>query len=76
MLLPVAGPDEPGSVPATEGYRWCLIAILLIVGVLAYFATVGADCLWLVALGDRIREQGHVPDGIPFAAGALVGLLS
>lgn len=73
MLLPVAGPDEPGSDPVADGYRWCLVAILLIVGVLAYFATVGADCLWLVALGDRIREQGRVPDGIPFAAADSAG---
>ncbi|TPG19239.1 hypothetical protein EAH86_01665 [Pedococcus bigeumensis] len=34
---------------------------------------VGADCLWLVALGDHILREGSVPDGIPFAAAASAG---
>jgi hypothetical protein len=44
--------------------------MVLLGGVLfvALFAQVGADTYWLVALGDRIRESGAVPDGVPFAA--------
>ena len=29
---------------------------------------VGADCLWLVALGDHILRERALPDGLPFAA--------
>lgn len=60
--------DDARPTPPVQGYRWCLASVVLIVVTLACFARVGADCMWLVALGDRIREHGEVPDGIPFAA--------
>jgi hypothetical protein len=50
-----------------------MASVLLLVAALACFARVGADCLWLVALGDHIREHGEVPDGIPFAAARTDG---
>lgn len=34
----------------------------------AALTTLGADLLWVVALGDLVRESGAVPDGIPFAS--------
>lgn len=34
---------------------------------------VGADCYWLVAMGNAILAQGHVPEGVPFAAAATAG---
>jgi hypothetical protein len=34
----------------------------------AAVSIVGSDALWLTALGDRIRQSGSIPDGIPFAA--------
>lgn len=34
----------------------------------AYFIRVGADCYWIVALGDHIIDEGQVPRGLPFAA--------
>ncbi len=36
-------------------------------------AVVGADFLWLVALGDDILDHGRVPVGIPFAAAPTDG---
>ncbi|WP_345206709.1 hypothetical protein [Fodinibacter luteus] len=31
------------------------------------FLVIGADLMWVVAMGDHIRREGMVPDGIPFA---------
>lgn len=42
--------------------------LVLVLAFLAMFTRVGADCYWLVALGDHIRATGAIPDGIPFAA--------
>lgn len=60
---------RPVSEPATtgEGLRWTVFAMLMVSGFLSAFVLVGADCFWLVALGDDIRERGSVPSGIPFA---------
>ena len=33
----------------------------------AWQGVIGADCYWLVALGNSILQSGHVPDGLPFA---------
>ena len=35
---------------------------------LAAFVIIGADLMWAVALGDAIRRDGTVPDGLPFAS--------
>lgn len=35
---------------------------------LAGFVILGADLMWVVALGDTIREEGAVPRGLPFAS--------
>src|SRR6478735_1418378 len=32
------------------------------------YGPTGPDALWLPALGDRIRQDGRMPTGIPFAA--------
>ena len=34
---------------------------------------IGADCYWLVAMGNAIFDQGHIPDGVPFAAATTAG---
>ena len=57
--------------PAEEVDRpWTLVGIcLFVIGLFLVLATaIGADLLWLVALGDRIRQTGGIPDGVPFAA--------
>lgn len=47
-------------------------ATLVVIGVLALLlgltSVVGADFLWLVALGEDIISHGRIPDGVPFAA--------
>jgi hypothetical protein len=40
---------------------------------LALLILVGADLLWLVAMGDHVRATGTVPDGVPFAAASSEG---
>ena len=39
----------------------------------AWQGVIGADCHWLVALGDHILRVGQVPDGVPFAAAPTQG---
>ncbi len=36
--------------------------------VLAAFVIIGADLMWVVAMGDVIRREGGVPSGVPFAS--------
>ncbi|MGG5258034.1 hypothetical protein [Phycicoccus avicenniae] len=47
---------------------WADVAVAAWVAVLSWFVVQGADLLWVVALGDRVRADGAVPDGIPFAS--------
>lgn len=56
---------NPGS-GGVGAHRWTVLALLAGVSFVAWFAQIGADCLWLVALGDHIRAHG-VPEGVPFA---------
>ena len=59
------------TTPAEELDRpWTLVGLcLFVIALFLVLATViGADLLWLVALGDRMRETGGIPDGVPFAA--------
>jgi hypothetical protein len=49
---------------------------LAIVALLAYLSPrvlVGADTMWMVALGHRISTNRAVPDGVPFAAADTTG---
>ncbi|HWJ83395.1 MAG TPA: hypothetical protein VNS55_14245 [Nocardioides sp.] len=64
--------QESRSGPRSGGYRWTLAAILLVSAFVAHFVTIGADCLWLVTLGDHVRAHG-IPDGLPFAAATTDG---
>ncbi len=61
----------------SEGVRrrpWPLAesVVALWVVAIAALCTLGADLLWVVALGDRIRATGTVPRGIPFASAPQV----
>jgi hypothetical protein len=51
--------------PSSSLFVWTVVAAL--VAVLALMSTVGADSLWLAALGRIVVEHG-VPTGVPFAA--------
>lgn len=39
---------------------------------LSFLTILGADLLWVVAMGDVVRETTSVPDGIPFASAPQV----
>jgi len=50
--------------------RWALpvvIAVCAFLVLIAAAVTVGADTMWLVALGDRIADRGRLPRGFPLA---------
>ena len=40
---------------------------------LSGFVLLGSDLLWVVALGDTVRADGAVPDGVPFATAPQAG---
>ena len=48
------------------------IAVVLWTVAVAALTTLGADLLWVVAMGDDIKAMGAVPDGVPFAAAPQV----
>ena len=54
-------------------WRWTALAVVACSGLLAWFARVGADYDWLVAMGDHIRDTGRVPDYVPYAAAPSAG---
>lgn len=60
--------------PAPDATRRTLVeapifaALALIACAIARFGIVGSDALWLSAIGDAIRHEGHVAKGVPFAA--------
>ena len=61
-------PETP--VVDSERVSWLMTGTVVVAlsVFLSLFVIVGADCYWLVALGDDIAEHGRVPVGIPFAA--------
>ncbi|PUA80618.1 hypothetical protein [Nocardioides currus] len=59
------GPGAPEDLDRSWGAVG--VSLLTAAFVLALLALVGADLLWLVALGDDVRRTGSVPDGVPFA---------
>lgn len=66
----VAAPLPPDQEPASEPRRvpvWTALAVATSLAVLAASVIVGADTMWLVALGDVVLRTGSVPVGLPFA---------
>ncbi len=55
---------ENGSRRLALGELTVALWVVLIAGALV----LGADLLWVVAMGDRIRADGAVPTGVPFAS--------
>lgn len=45
-----------------------IAGIAIATAVLSRFVTIGADAMWLVAMGKRMRESGVIPQGVPFIA--------
>lgn len=45
-----------------------LVVISLAAALLSQSVTVGADTMWLVAIGSAVITQGEVPHGVPFLA--------
>jgi hypothetical protein len=56
--------------PGVRDRSWGAVGVsLLSCGLLlALLSVIGADLLWLVALGDDVRTTGALPDEVPFAA--------
>lgn len=68
LATSLSGTIEPARDPAQGSPAPVLITAAALVVVLSFVVTVGADALWLVALGDRTLDAGHVPAGFPMAA--------
>ena len=67
LRVDFSGPSQSAQPSRQRPWLTVLVAgggLLL----LAAAVTVGADALWLVALGDRIGSTGRIPTGVPFAA--------
>ena len=64
---------SPG--PGERDRSWGAVGVSLLTGafVLSLLTVVGADLMWLVALGDDVRSTGALPDGVPFAAAPSEG---
>jgi hypothetical protein len=60
-------PRQDGPWVATGG------TIALVAAFVGMASIVGADCLWLVALGEHILRERSLPDGLPFAAASSSG---
>jgi hypothetical protein len=76
-----AGGPGPHSLPAHRLMRvtrvtheaWSLpVTVALIVGCSMLVGMVGADALWLAALGHDVVAGGRIPAGIPFAGAPTV----
>ena len=70
--MPTAASTTRSTVVATTR-PWATVAVAAWLVVLAAFVRIGSDLLWVVALGDRIRTDGQVPDGIPYAVAPTAG---
>lgn len=56
-----------------DEWRWCLVAIVVSLVLLAAFVRIGGDWDWLVATGDHVVSTGSVPDSVPFASADTTG---
>ena len=63
--------------PGTDvrDHSWGAVGVSLVSCglLLALLTVIGADLMWLVALGDDVRRTGALPDGVPFAAAPSEG---
>jgi hypothetical protein len=66
--MSTAAPASHQASGTAVSWQWTGLCLTAVAAVLALFVRVGADCYWVVALGDYVIEQGHVPRGLPFAA--------
>ena len=63
------------SGPGVRDRSWGAVAVSLLSCsfLLSLLTVIGADLLWLVALGDDVRASRALPDGVPFAAAPSQG---
>ncbi len=54
--------------PGLPSHLWLPAVLVPYLALLSATAVIGADTLWLVAMGDTIAGQRSIPHGIPFAA--------
>lgn len=50
-----------------------MLVVAVAAALVALVATIGADALWLAALGREIVERGSIPDGVPYATAPTSG---
>jgi len=54
-------------------WRWSVLTVIVLTGLLATVTRIGSDWDWVVAMGDHIRRTRSVPDHVPFAAAPTQG---
>jgi hypothetical protein len=64
--------DSEDAPPVRRRVPLPELSVCAWVVVLSFFTILGADLLWVVAMGDVIRDTGSVPHGIPFATAPQV----
>lgn len=61
------------TATGVASWRWTIASMVLVTAFFAAFVRVGGDWDWLVALGEHVRAEMQVPDGVPFAASDTAG---
>lgn len=64
---------SPGPLEDDRSWGAVGVSVVSCGFLLALLSVIGADLLWLVALGDHVRATGTVPDEVPFAAAPSQG---
>ncbi len=59
---------ERSGLPIASWAPSVAVVTALGLALLAHTVTIGADTMWLVALGGAVVSQGAVPHGVPFMA--------
>lgn len=59
---------SPAAATSERHWLASVVVISIVLVLLSKTVTIGADALWLVAMGDAIAREGGIPIGVPFAA--------
>lgn len=62
--------EHEAAGPAWRRFPLAEAVVVGWVALIAGLLLIGADLLWVVAMGDLVRQSGSVPQGVPFASAA------
>src|SRR5689334_15716935 len=73
MSTPVAQPNSTANTTLVTQSWLPALAVSAALSFCAPRVLVGADAMWMVALGDEVASTRSVPSGVPFAAADTTG---